>query len=102
MHPESRTLTALTAAAGPPAVLTIAGSDSSGGGGAQLDLRVFEALGVHGVCALTAVTAQNTRGGRRLFHLPPRFVAEQIDAVAGDLRPRAAKTGMLGRAQVVE
>jgi hydroxymethylpyrimidine/phosphomethylpyrimidine kinase len=83
-------------------VLTIAGSDSSGGAGAQMDLQVFQACGVHGACALTALTAQNTQGIRRVHRVPPLFVAEQIDAVAADFRIAAAKTGMLDRAQIVE
>src|SRR2546421_8394903 len=84
-----------------PLVLTIAGSDSSGAGGIQLDTRVFQACGVAGASVVTALTAQDTRGVRRVFHVAPRFVAEQIDAVCGDLAVAAAKTGMLGRAQVV-
>lgn len=68
----------------------------------QLDTRVLQACGVHASSVVTALTAQNTRGVRRVFHVPPRFVAEQIDTVAADLKVAAAKTGMLGRAQVVE
>jgi hydroxymethylpyrimidine kinase/phosphomethylpyrimidine kinase len=83
-------------------VLTIAGSDSSAGAGLQMDLKVFQACGVYGACAATALTAQNTRGVHRIHHVPPRFVAAQIDAVTRDLAVAAAKTGMLGRAQVVE
>jgi hydroxymethylpyrimidine/phosphomethylpyrimidine kinase len=82
-------------------VMTISGSDSSAGAGLQLDLKVFAALGVWGTTVATALTAQNTRGVERVHHLPPRFVAAQIDALAADLRPAAVKTGMLGRAQVV-
>jgi hydroxymethylpyrimidine/phosphomethylpyrimidine kinase len=82
-------------------VLTIAGSDSSGGAGLQMDLKVFCALGVWGTCAATAVTAQNSRGVERIHYLPPRFIAAQIDAVTDDLHPAAVKVGMLGRAQVV-
>lgn len=82
--------------------LTIAGSDSCGGAGVQMDLKVFQAFGLHGACAVTALTAQNTEGVRRVHHPPPRFVAEQIDAVMRDLPVAAAKTGMLGRAQVAE
>lgn len=83
-------------------VLTIAGSDSCGGAGVQQDLKVFQACGVYGATAVTAVTAQNTRGVRRVFHVPAQFVSQQIDAVAEDLPVAAVKTGMLGRAQVVE
>src|SRR4051794_9069125 len=84
-----------------PTALTIAGSDSSAGAGLQMDLKVFAALGLWGCCAATTLTAQNTGGVQRLHHVPPRFVAAQIDAVAGDLRPAAVKTGALGRAPVV-
>jgi hydroxymethylpyrimidine/phosphomethylpyrimidine kinase len=85
----------------PPVVLTIAGSDSSGASGVQLDLKALQACGVYGVCAVTAVTAQNTREVHRVFHVPPRVAAAQIDAVCADFRVAAVKVGMLGRAQMV-
>jgi hydroxymethylpyrimidine/phosphomethylpyrimidine kinase len=78
-----------------PAALTIAGSDSSGGAGIQADLKTFTVLGVYGASVLTALTAQNTRGVAALLSVPPEFVAQQIDAVAGDLKIGATKTGML-------
>ena len=78
-----------------PVALTIAGSDSSGGAGIQADLKTFTALGVYGASVLTALTAQNTRGVTGVMAVPPAFVAQQIDAVAGDLRVAATKTGML-------
>ncbi|MGV3724152.1 MAG: bifunctional hydroxymethylpyrimidine kinase/phosphomethylpyrimidine kinase [Actinomycetota bacterium] len=81
--------------------LTIAGSDSGGGAGIQLDLKVFQALGVHGVSALTALTAQNTQRVERVFHVPPSFLAAQLDALASDMPIAAAKTGMLGRTAMV-
>jgi len=81
--------------------LTIAGSDSSGGAGIVADLKTFEALGVWGTAAVTAVTAQNTRGVRASLVLPPWLVRAQIDAIASDVRVEAAKTGMLGSAEVV-
>lgn len=81
--------------------LTIAGADSCGGAGATLDLRVFHACGVYGVSALTALTAQNTRGVERIHPVPPRFLAAQLDALARDLPIAAVKTGMLARSQVV-
>lgn len=77
--------------------LTIAGSDSSGGGGIQRDLAVFAALGVYGCCAVTAVTAQDTSGIRRIHYIPPVVLGAQIDAVSRDLHPLATKIGMLGR-----
>jgi hydroxymethylpyrimidine/phosphomethylpyrimidine kinase len=85
-----------------PVALTIAGSDSGGGAGIAADLKTFEALGVWGTTAVTAVTAQNTRGVQASFVLPPGLVRAQIDAIAGDLGVGAAKTGMLGSAEVVE
>ncbi|MGH9057818.1 MAG: bifunctional hydroxymethylpyrimidine kinase/phosphomethylpyrimidine kinase [Acidimicrobiales bacterium] len=87
---------------GVPVALTIAGSDSGGGAGIQADLKTFEAFGVWGTSAITAVTAQSTVGVRDVLVLPPALVRAQIDAVAGDLAPSAAKTGMLGSAEVVE
>ena len=82
--------------------LSIAGSDTSGGAGVQMDLKVFHACGVHGATVVTALTAQNTTGVQRVHPVPPRFVAAQIDSVMRDLPVAAAKTGMLGRAPVVE
>ena len=83
-------------------VLTIAGSDSGGGAGIQADLKTFEALGVFGTCAITAVTAQNTVGVSAIHELPVAVVAAQIDAVATDVRPDAVKVGMLAGAAIVE
>ena len=85
----------------PPLALTIAGSDSGGGAGIQADLKTFFALGVHGMSALTAVTAQNTMGVSGVHEVPPEFVAEQIAAVVGDIGVDAAKTGMLSSAPIV-
>lgn len=86
---------------GLPTALTIAGSDSGGGAGIQADLKVFFALGCHGMSALTALTAQNTVGVTGIHPVPPAFVAEQIDAVASDIGVSAAKTGMLASAEIV-
>src|SRR5262249_9406061 len=82
--------------------LTIAGSDSSGRAGIQADLRTFEALGVRGACALTAVTAQNATGVGSLLALEADLVTAQIEAAAGDGEIHATKIGMLGRAAIVE
>jgi hydroxymethylpyrimidine/phosphomethylpyrimidine kinase len=81
--------------------LTIAGSDSSGGAGIQADLKTFAAFAVFGASALTAITAQNTRGVSAIVNLDPAFVAAQIDAVADDFTIAAAKTGMLSRAEII-
>ncbi len=85
----------------PPVALTIAGSDSGGGAGIQADLKTFAALGVYGMSAITAITAQNTVGVRDALVLEPALVAAQIDAVLEDIGCDAAKTGMLGTAEVV-
>ncbi len=85
----------------PPVALTIAGSDSGGGAGIEMDLKVFSALGVFGTCAITALTAQNTAGVRGAWEVPPGFVREQIAAVLDDLPVKAAKTGMLSSEMVV-
>ena len=81
--------------------LTIAGSDSGGGAGIQADLKTFAAFGVFGTSAITAITAQNTLGVARADALDPALVAAQIQAVAEDLAPHAAKTGMLANAGII-
>jgi hydroxymethylpyrimidine/phosphomethylpyrimidine kinase len=82
-------------------VLTIAGSDSSGGAGIQADLKVFAEVGVYGLSAVTAVTAQNSRGVQKVNKVPPRIVAAQIDASVRDIGVDACKIGMLYAHQVV-
>ncbi len=79
----------------PPRALTIAGSDSGGGAGVQADLKTMLALGVHGMTALAAVTAQNSLGVRGVWELPADAVAAQIRAVVDDIGVDAVKTGML-------
>jgi hydroxymethylpyrimidine/phosphomethylpyrimidine kinase len=81
--------------------LTIAGSDSGGGAGIQADLRTFQALGVFGTSAITAITAQNTLGVRAVQAIDARLVAAQIDAVAEDFTLAATKIGMLANAEIV-
>ena len=85
-----------------PVALTIAGSDSGGGAGIQADLKTFAALGVHGTSAVTAVTAQNTRGVSDYVELPLDIIRAQIDEVVSDLSPAAVKTGMLSSAEIIE
>ena len=82
--------------------LTIAGSDSSGGAGIQADLKVFTVLGVYGMTAITAITAQNTLGVKDVLELDPELVRKQIDAVAGDISVDACKTGMLANRAIIE
>jgi hydroxymethylpyrimidine/phosphomethylpyrimidine kinase len=86
----------------PPVVLTIGGWDSSGCHGVPADLRTLAARQVHGTGALTVVTAQDTSGIRAISAVPLAAIAEQIEAVLDDLPVAAVKTGMLGRAEVVE
>ena len=82
--------------------LTIAGSDSGGGAGIQADLKTFAAHGVYGTSAITAVTAQNTRGVTAWEAISTSLVCAQIEAVASDIGMDAVKTGMLANAGLVE
>lgn len=85
-----------------PVALTIAGSDSSGGAGIQADLKTFAALGVYGASAITALTAQNTRGVTGIHAVPAEFVTAQIDAVFSDLDVGAVKIGMVAQAASID
>jgi hydroxymethylpyrimidine/phosphomethylpyrimidine kinase len=85
-----------------PRALTIAGSDSGAGAGIQADLKTFAALGVYGLSAITAITAQNTLGVTAVEELSPAIVEAQIDAVMEDFSPDAAKTGMLSSPAILE
>ena len=85
-----------------PRILTIAGSDSGGGAGIQADLKTVTALGGFGMSAITALTAQNTCGVRRVIQVEAHFVAEQIEAVVEDIGVDAAKTGMLAGRAIVQ
>jgi hydroxymethylpyrimidine/phosphomethylpyrimidine kinase len=82
--------------------LTIAGSDSSGGAGIQADLKTFAAFGLYGASAVTAVTAQSTKGIEATLAISADLVTAQIEAVAGDLTIDATKIGMLVNAAIVE
>ncbi|WP_309067006.1 bifunctional hydroxymethylpyrimidine kinase/phosphomethylpyrimidine kinase [Microbacterium sp.] len=84
-----------------PRVLSIAGSDPSGGAGIQADLKSIAANGGYGMAALTALTAQNTRGVRAVHVPPAAFVRQQLDAVSDDIRVDAVKIGMLANAEVI-
>jgi hydroxymethylpyrimidine/phosphomethylpyrimidine kinase len=85
-----------------PVALTIAGSDSSGGAGIQADLKTFAALGVYGASAITALTAQNTKGVTGIHPVPADFVTAQIDAVFDDLDVKAVKIGMVAQLATIE
>lgn len=83
-------------------LLTIAGSDSSGGAGIQADLKTFSALGCYGMSAITALTAQNTTGVRAIHPIPPQMLRDQIDAVIEDIGVDAVKIGMLHAPDIVQ
>ena len=85
-----------------PIVLSIAGSDSSAGAGIQADLKAISANGGYGASVITAITAQNTRGVTAAAELDLDLIRAQADAVFGDLRVAAVKTGMLASAAVIE
>ena len=82
-------------------VLTIAGSDSSGGAGIQADLKTMTCLGVYGMSAITALTAQNTTGVKDVLEATPEFVAQQLDCVFEDIPPQAVKIGMVSSAPII-
>lgn len=84
-----------------PTVLSIAGSDSGGGAGIQADLKAFAACGVHGMTAITAITAQNTVGVSAMEAISPATIVAQVRAVAEDIGVDAVKVGMLGTAETV-
>jgi hydroxymethylpyrimidine kinase / phosphomethylpyrimidine kinase / thiamine-phosphate diphosphorylase len=86
----------------PPTVLTIAGSDPSGGAGIQADLRTFAALGVFGAAAITAITAQDSHGVRGMWPVAVEQLAAQLDAIGADYALDAVKIGMLGSSAAVE
>ncbi|MBL1258432.1 bifunctional hydroxymethylpyrimidine kinase/phosphomethylpyrimidine kinase [Methylocystis sp. Sn-Cys] len=81
-------------------LLSIAGSDPSGGAGIQADLKTFSAFGCYGMAAITALTAQNTRGVVAAFPVAPDIVAAQIAAVMADIRPDAIKIGMVATPEI--
>ncbi|MBV9545984.1 MAG: bifunctional hydroxymethylpyrimidine kinase/phosphomethylpyrimidine kinase, partial [Chloroflexi bacterium] len=85
-----------------PVAMTIAGSDSGGGAGIQADLKTFQALGVYGTSAITAITAQNTLGVSGVHEIPVDLIAKQIDAVVEDIGVEAAKTGMLSSPEIID
>ena len=82
--------------------LTIAGSDSSGGAGIQADLKTFLANGVYGMSAITALTAQNTRGVRSVMNSTTEFLCDQLDAIFEDIFPDAIKIGMVSSAELIK
>lgn len=85
-----------------PVVLTIAGSDSSGGAGIQADIKAISANRCYAASVITALTAQNTQGVQKVYDLPATFIADQLDSVFSDLNIDAVKIGMLNSAEIVE
>lgn len=82
-------------------VMSIAGSDSGGGAGIEADIKTFAALGLHGTCVITAVTAQNTQGVISIHELPIKIIKDQIDAILSDMSVVWIKTGMLPSSQII-
>jgi hydroxymethylpyrimidine/phosphomethylpyrimidine kinase len=86
----------------PPKLLSVAGSDPSGGAGVQADIKTFSAFGCYGMAAITALTAQNTRGVTAAYPVAPEIVAAQIEAVLSDISPDAIKIGMLATPDIAQ
>lgn len=84
-----------------PNILSIAGSDPSGGAGIQADLKTFSALGCYGMAAVTSLTAQNTTGVKDVFEVPHNLVDSQIQTILNDISVHAFKIGMAGSAQTI-
>jgi hydroxymethylpyrimidine/phosphomethylpyrimidine kinase len=85
-----------------PACLSIAGSDSGGGAGIQADLKAFARCRVHGMTAITAITAQNTVGVDAVLPIPPEIIVAQVDSVASDIGVDAVKIGMLADDRTID
>lgn len=85
-----------------PSVLTIAGSDSSGGAGIQADIKAISATGSYACSVITAITAQNTQGVNAVFPIPNQHIGAQLDAVFSDLEIKAVKIGMLADREIIQ
>ena len=82
-------------------VLTVAGSDSSGGAGIQADIKTMTMNGVYAMSAITALTAQNTTGVYEIFEVSPEFLGAQLDAIFQDIPPHSVKTGMVSSPELI-
>jgi len=85
-----------------PTVLTIAGSDSSGGAGIQADIKAISATGGYAASVITALTAQNTQGVQAIEDVPVAFVKKQLESVLSDIKIDALKIGMLNNAEIIQ
>lgn len=83
-------------------VLTIAGSDSSGGAGIQADIKTMTANNVYAMSAITALTAQNTTGVKGILNIAPEFIKSQLEMIFDDIFPDAIKIGMVSSPEIVE
>ncbi len=83
-------------------ILTITGSDSTGGSGVQADIRTISELGGYAVSAITSITVQNTLGIQAFFDIPPEIVSGQIEAIMNDIQPSIVKVGMIRRVETLE
>lgn len=101
IYPKSERPT-MTSGANVPIVLTIAGSDSSGGAGIQADIKAISATGSYACSVITAITAQNTLGVSDVFPVSAKGISAQLDAVFSDLNVAAVKIGMLGNAEIID
>ena len=100
ISPSSQATEARSARGRIPCVLSIAGSDSGGGAGIQADLKAFARCGVHGMTAITAITAQNTVAVTAIHPVPAELILAQVRAVRDDLGVDAVKVGMLATAEI--
>ena len=83
-------------------ILTITGSDSTGGSGVQADIRTISELGGYAVSAITSITVQNTLGIQAFFDIPAEIVSGQIEAIMNDIQPSIVKVGMIRRVETLE
>ena len=83
-------------------ILTITGSDSTGGSGVQADIRTISELGGYAVSAITSITVQNTLGIQAFFDVPAEIVSGQIEAIMNDIQPSIVKVGMIRRVETLE
>ena len=101
IHLKEKIIRIVEGAKSMKAVLTIAGSDSSGGAGIQADIKTMTANGVYAMSAITALTAQNTMGVTSVMESTPKFLEDQLDSIFADIYPDAIKTGMVSSSELI-